>query len=98
MFSLRQPAPVAIMTVLLSKTAPFSNVTLIASSVFSISVARMPVIASMSYWSMCAAKLEENSEPVVSLTVMKFSIPAVSLTWPPIRSATIPVRKPLRAV
>jgi flavin-dependent dehydrogenase len=35
--------------------------------------------------SMCAAKLEENSEPVVSLTVMKFSIPAVSLTWPPIR-------------
>ena len=47
---------------------------------------------------MCAVKLEENSEPVVSLTVMKFSIPAVSLTWPPIRSATIPVRKPLRAV
>ena len=80
MFNLRQLAPVEIIAVLLSRTASFSKVTRIALSVFSILVARIPVIASISYSSICAAKLEENSDPVVCLTVIKFSIPAVSLT------------------
>ena len=80
MFSLRQLAPVEMMTVLLSKTASFSKVTRIAESVFSIFVARIPVIVSISYCAICSARFDENSEPVVSLTVMKFSIPAVSLT------------------
>ncbi len=35
--------------------------------------------------------------PSVSGTEMKFSIAMVSSTWPPKRSATMPVRMPLRA-
>jgi hypothetical protein len=33
----------------------------------------------------------------VSGTEMKFSMPRVSRVWPPKRSATMPVRMPLRA-
>jgi len=35
--------------------------------------------------------------PSVWLTEMKFSMPRVSSTWPPKRSAAMPVRMPLRA-
>ena len=52
---------------------------------------------STSYCLACCSSAAANFGPSVSSTEMKFSMLIVSIVWPPMRSASTPVRMPLRA-
>ena len=52
---------------------------------------------STSYSRTCCSSAAASFGPSVYGTETKFSMPIVSSTWPPKRSATTPVRMPLRA-
>ena len=60
-------------------------------------VARCRFITSTSYSLDVLLQRRDELGPSVCCTEMKFSMPRVSITWPPKRSASTPVRMPLRA-
>ncbi|CEX17483.1 Uncharacterised protein [Streptococcus pneumoniae] len=77
--TLRQRAPVETITLLLFRIAPFSSSTSI-SSFFSKRFARCRFITSMSYSFTCSSRLATSLGPSVRFTLMKFSMPIVSIT------------------
>ena len=95
----RQRAPVDSTTERDRTVAPLSSSMVISppgSSAGSSRLARWRFMRSTSYSLTCCSSAAASFGPSVYGTETKFSIAMVSSTWPPKRSATMPVRMPLR--
>ena len=98
-FMCRHRAPVDTMTERACTVAPLSSSTSMRppTSVAGVrALARWRFMMSTSYSRTCCSSATASFGPSVYGTEMKFSMPMVSSTWPPKRSATTPVLMPLR--
>ncbi|MNY20424.1 hypothetical protein D3C86_1539000 [compost metagenome] len=93
----RQRAPVAITTVRALRVAPLASRTWWTPSPGMSASARWTGMMSTPYSRTCCSIATASCGPSVCFTEMKFSMARVSSTCPPKRSATTPVRMPLRA-